>query len=1013
MRPWSLTTALAVVEPDVWSATPFAAVGLVMTTPDGSVRHEMHSRLVAVAHLLTRGDLPPVLWPAPAAGVSVGRLSAGRDVARAVDRITSTFSLDSVVMSPIGTDAAPMTMFAALDAGRAIEDAEIDVFERLVGRVRALADGGEPRDVRERRLTRLSALSQMLPTLTGALDVRDVFDRLSALTREMLPHDSAIVGVFEDGGRSVRLHALSAPAGWTLPPVMPNYYPDAMTSAWEFALHHHLSLNPLERDRPTARLGIESTIRLPLYWDGRIRGILVFNSREPNRYTLDDVIVTRRVADYVALALSHQRLAEQVRDAAAVRERAAQRELLDGLLRTIAGALDLRDVFARLSEVSEKAIAHDAMSVSVPSPDKQRLTIHVATGALGHLATPFDQPTPAPRLLNDHWDYELVDDLPNHPEFHRTMATQSGMVSMLALPVWVEGRLGASVNFFSRRKAHFTRDDVLVGRRIADHIAVAMSHQRLAEEERQAVELRARAANLELLDQLLATMTDATELRELFDRVSAVIKKVIPHDAVGLPVIMPDGIHARRYASVGLDFGVLPEIVPVPPAFVRDGSWDHDIIDEAANQSEWYNRQMATMGFHSIMRVPIRIDGVLAGGLAFMSRAPRAYSNADIVAARRVADRFALCLSRERQAEASRRADEASERAARLEARVRALTDELDARTGYQRVVGQSAAWKRALTQATQVAGTDTTVLLLGESGTGKEVIARFLHRASSRARGPFIALNCAALPEQLLEAELFGYERGAFTGATQSKPGQLELAGGGTLFLDEVGEMSLPAQAKFLRVLQEREFQRLGGTRVLKTDARIVAATNRDLKKMITQAMFREDLYYRLNVFAIGLPPLRERPDDVMPLAEAFLAEYGLSLGRPPSGISRDARERLRGYHWPGNVRELRNILERAAIVCEGGLITGEHLALGPSMHGTPVDEEIADAVVEALDAREPALAAPPRAAAAAGDLKSMERELVVQALQQARFNKSKAAKSLGITRAQLYVRMRRYGLE
>src|SRR4029077_9455160 len=184
-------------------------------------------------------------------------------------------------------------------------------------------------------------------------------------------------------------------------------------------------------------------------------------------------------------------------------------------------------------------------------------------------------------------------------------------------------------------------------------------------------------------------------------------------------------------------------------------------------------------------------------------------------------------------------------------------------------------AWKGVLRKATQVAATDTTVLLTGESGTGKEVVARFLHRASARAGGPFIALNCAALPEQLLEAELFGYERGAFTGAAQSKPGQLEQAGGGTLFLDEVGEMAPAAQAKFLRVLQEREFQRLGGTRVLRTDARVVAATNRDLAHAIRQGQFREDLFYRLNVFAIRLPPLRDRRDDIMPLSEAFLAEY------------------------------------------------------------------------------------------------------------------------------------------
>jgi transcriptional regulator with PAS, ATPase and Fis domain len=330
------------------------------------------------------------------------------------------------------------------------------------------------------------------------------------------------------------------------------------------------------------------------------------------------------------------------------------------------------------------------------------------------------------------------------------------------------------------------------------------------------------------------------------------------------------------------------------------------------------------------------------------------------------------------------------------------------------------------LTQATQVAATDTTVLLLGESGTGKEVIARFLHRASARSEGPFLALNCAALPEQLLEAELFGYERGAFTGATQSKPGQLEQAGGGTLFLDEVGEMSPSAQAKFLRVLQEREFQRLGGTRVLRTDARIVAATNRDLHRAMEQGAFREDLFYRLNVFAIRLPPLRDRRDDILPISDVFLSEIGRGLGRPPAGIAKDARKRLLEYHWPGNVRELRNILERAAILCEGGLITNDHLSLDV---GRPTERESAEreaaaegwsTSVSGRSAAAPrtgeaarSLDAPRTVDVPSGDLSAMERAMIEQALQNARFNKSKAAAALGLTRAQLYVRMRRHGLE
>ena len=202
----------------------------------------------------------------------------------------------------------------------------------------------------------------------------------------------------------------------------------------------------------------------------------------------------------------------------------------------------------------------------------------------------------------------------------------------------------------------------------------------------------------------------------------------------------------------------------------------------------------------------------------------------------------------------------------------------------HLRVVGESVEWREVLRKATQVAATDTTVLITGESGTGKEVVARFIHAASARKSGPFVALNCAALPEQLLESELFGYERGAFTSAQQAKPGQVELASGGVLFLDEVSEMSLSAQAKFLRVLQEREFQRLGGTRLLKANIRVIAATNRDLRKAVERGDFREDLFYRLGVFDIQIPPLRDRRVDIVPLSETFLQEIGRSFGRPPA---------------------------------------------------------------------------------------------------------------------------------
>jgi len=291
------------------------------------------------------------------------------------------------------------------------------------------------------------------------------------------------------------------------------------------------------------------------------------------------------------------------------------------------------------------------------------------------------------------------------------------------------------------------------------------------------------------------------------------------------------------------------------------------------------------------------------------------------------------------------------------------------------------------LTKATQVAATETTVFLQGQSGTGKEVIARFIHRASQRKSGPFVAINCAALPEQLLESELFGYERGAFTSANQSKAGQIELAAGGVLFLDEVSEMSPVAQAKFLRFLQEREFQRLGGTRLIKADVRVIAASNRDLHQAVKGGAFREDLYYRLQVFDIVIPPLRERASDIPLLADAFLKNLAQSMERPAMTLTREAREMLLAYSWPGNVRELRNVLERAAILCDGGSITCQHLSLRADVKPAPLPMTT--------------------------DVVAMERRTIDQVLRETEWNKSKAASRLGLTRTQLYVRLRKYGLE
>jgi two-component system response regulator AtoC len=333
--------------------------------------------------------------------------------------------------------------------------------------------------------------------------------------------------------------------------------------------------------------------------------------------------------------------------------------------------------------------------------------------------------------------------------------------------------------------------------------------------------------------------------------------------------------------------------------------------------------------------------------------------------------------------------------------RLRDQLRHLEGESSFAGMVGKSQAIKRIFALAVKVARYNTTVLITGESGTGKEVVAHLVHQGSPRAERPFVAVNCAALPDELLESELFGHEKGAFTGAVATKIGRFEQADGGTLFLDEIGEMSPLVQAKVLRALEQLQFQRLGGTRTLDADVRVIAATNRNLQEAMAQGRFREDLFYRLAVFEIHVPALRERGEDILPLAELFRAELEPSAPRPAAGISRDARDWLLAYPWPGNVRELRNAMERAVLLCDGGLITREHL---PAIVGRP-EQARRRSSNGALD-----LAAPLPAGGV--DLAELERSFVEKALEQTRGNKAKASRLLGLTRAQLYSRLDKYGL-
>ncbi|MGE5175934.1 MAG: sigma 54-interacting transcriptional regulator [Hyphomicrobiales bacterium] len=701
-------------------------------------------------------------------------------------------------------------------------------------------------------------------------------------------------------------------------------------------------------------------------------------------------------------------------------------EVLSEIAETASETLELQDVFGRIANSVRRLIPFEHMGVVRIKGGrwaiKHATTFPIGADADCPAAVRGESPGPdddlsclepcaltawSPRMRPRPGPMPRIDDAPQVLDagFEGDAAIlRAGVRSALWEPFRKGDPFRGGVWLCSSRAYAFADEHQEMLRPIAALLGTAVEHWRIWDAEQR------RRDRIDRLEALVGTLAESLDVRDVFDRISAAAKPVLAHDVLVLTELTLQDRAITVIAQSGdLDLRNPPGRVMLSRNEIERRAVDFELLRDIPTELDpgtERDRILLGSGMRSMLRVPVRLGGATHGNLVFFHREPARYDEGDVDVASRLADRIALMLSHQRLAEEARIAAEARERVVRLEETVEALVQEVAAR-GRGRIVGDSRPWKDALLAVGRVAPSDTTVLITGESGTGKEVIANLTHQGSPRSGKPFVAINCAALPEELLESELFGHEKGAFTGAVATKIGRIEQAAGGTLFLDEIGEMSPQVQAKLLRVLEEREFQRLGGVRTIKADVRIIAATNRDLAGAIERGAFREDLFYRLNVFQIHIPPVRERPEDILPLSEIFLDDLGRSIGRPAAGISRDAREWLLTYPWPGNVRELRNAIERAILLCDGGLITREHLPAPPPR------------LTGALSGSAGPARAPEASPATNGsrptsdmNLGSMERDLVTQALTRAGGNKSAAARILGLSRAQLYSRLDRYGL-
>ena len=574
---------------------------------------------------------------------------------------------------------------------------------------------------------------------------------------------------------------------------------------------------------------------------------------------------------------------------------------------------------------------------------------------------------------------------------------ETGLRSLCAVPLTTAHRRLGSLIIASVQPEAYSPEEVRFFSLVADQIALATDDAINFANSQRAQE------RLQLLLDLTNRVASHLNLREVLREISAQIRGVMQCDGVGIGLPCPEDGKFRIYV---LDF-------PNAPADLEEGYEPDDDNPVAAvfrtgepallTEDELKRLKIAVdHGIRSSVHVPLTGRGGVVGVLSLGALREHAFSSDDLAFLTQVGRQLALAI------ENALAYGEVSEQKQKLTLEKLYLEDELRSEGQFEEIIGRSESLRRVLDQIATVAPTDSTVLIYGETGSGKELIARAVHNLSTRKSGAFVKLNCAAIPTGLLESEMFGHERGAFTGAISQRIGRFELANRGTIFLDEIGDIPLELQPKLLRVLQEREFERLGSTRTMRSDARLIAATNRDLDQFVAEGKFRSDLYYRLNVFPVRVPALRERPEDIPLLVRHFVQQFSWRLGKVIDAIPAEVMTALTRYPWPGNIRELQNVIERAVILTNGPVLSVHIDDLHvPSPPAAPLSTPNGHA------------ASTPISDASRQDLRSAledsERQQIVAALEKSEWvvaGPEGAAARLGLKRSTLQSRMRKLGI-
>ena len=669
----------------------------------------------------------------------------------------------------------------------------------------------------------------------------------------------------------------------------------------------------------------------------------------------------------------------------------------------IAGTRDLQELLRLLAPVLRKAVEFDYIAVFLHDPEQNLMILHSVERFFDRIPPRVYMPperTPAGLCFLTQ-KHVIIDDVHSETRFDADvigMMREYGTKSVCYQPLTSSVRRLGALSFGSLQPGKFTESEMPFLLQIAHQVAVAMDNALHFEEaQRYQKKLSLERDRLRLLLDVNSAIGSRLKLHDFLEAVSRCLQRILPHELVSISLYEPEEEQLRLYSLIFPGgHGLIHEGMTMPVkdtvlgkvltgrkalrlTGLTDDSLPADILELARRE-----------GLKSGAVLPLLVGNRAFGTLEVVSSNANSVSEEDMELLTPLAAQVAIGVA---NALAYKEIDDLKERLAEEKLY---LEDEIRSEY-FDEIVGNSKVLRDALDQVATVAPTDSTVLILGETGTGKELVARAIHNASNRRQKTFVKLNCSAIPTGLLESELFGHERGAFTGAIAQKIGRMELADRGTLFLDEIGDIPIELQPKLLRALQEREFERLGSNRTIKADIRLIAATHRNLPEMVTSREFRSDLYYRLNVFPIKLPPLRERVEDIPGLVRHFASKHARAMNKPIDSIPAETMRHLSRWHWPGNIRELENLIERAVILSRGTVLN------------VPVSE-LKSAAIPATPGGNTA----PQSSEAT-TLQDTEREHILKTLRETRgilSGPNGAAARLGLKRTTLQGKMKKLGI-